>query len=99
SISAPSIDAKSIHADRFGNLITNLTADELDSWLAGRGESIEIDLNGTAVGGLSRTFSDRQAGEPVVYIGSGGRIEVGVFNGSALLQFGGKANLRITVKS
>ena len=66
-----------IHADRFGNAVTNLFPADLPAgpWRldAGRAEFARLDL----------TYGDVPAGAPLAYAGSSGRIEVAVRGGSA----------------
>jgi S-adenosylmethionine hydrolase len=66
--------------DKFGNLITNLRAAHLETAAPGRWR---IECGGAEIGGLVRTYGDRPAGELVALIGSGGRLEVAVVQGSA----------------
>jgi S-adenosyl-L-methionine hydrolase (adenosine-forming) len=70
-----------IYVDRFGSLITNLTAEPLPAHA-----SIEVeDLD---LGPLKRTFDDVPAGGLLAYIGSGGAVEIAVRNGSAARRLG-----------
>ncbi len=63
-----------IRVDRFGNLITNIT-----EWP----ENSSVSVNGLSVGPIRCTFADVKAGRPLAYIGSGGRLEIAVRDGSA----------------
>jgi S-adenosylmethionine hydrolase len=65
-----------IYVDRFGSLITNLTAQLVP---AGAHVMVE-DLD---IGELRRTFSDVPPGGLVAYVGSGGSVEIAVRDGSA----------------
>ncbi len=60
-----------IYIDHFGNLITQVTRDELPESPRFRVGERDIDV-------LSTTFADVAAGEPVAYIGSAGTLEIGV---------------------
>jgi S-adenosylmethionine hydrolase len=67
--------------DSFGNLISNVSAAAGDV------------IRGVRVGGqvdakLARTYADAEPGELVALIGSGGRVEVAVVNGSAADRLG-----------
>jgi S-adenosylmethionine hydrolase len=66
-----------VHVDRFGNLITNLEAEQL----AGAGWRVRI--AGREVGPLRTTFAEVAPGEWLAYLGSSGRLEVAVREGSA----------------
>jgi len=72
-----------LHADRFGNLITNLTRAAFDRW---RGDTppaaVTVHLGDTRIPGVATTFSDVAEGEPVAYLGSSDRLEIAVRNGS-----------------
>jgi S-adenosyl-L-methionine hydrolase (adenosine-forming) len=70
-----------LFVDAFGNLITDITA----QMLAGRPESqpLRVSCGGRSVDGLSRTYGDRPEGTLVALIGSSGRLELAVVDGSA----------------
>jgi S-adenosyl-L-methionine hydrolase (adenosine-forming) len=70
-----------ISVDRFGNLVTNLTAAEVPPYAALAVEDSEI-------GPLRRTFSDVESGQLVAYLGSGGQVEIAVRDGSASRRIG-----------
>ncbi len=69
-----------LHIDRFGNLITNLRAEDL-------GEGVVIRVAGYTIQGLKRTFGDVAVGEPVAYIGSSGYLEIAIRQGNAAVTF------------
>lgn len=64
-----------IYVDRFGTLVTNLTADLV-------GDARHVMLGDRAVP-LGRTFGDVIPGEAVAFVGSGGTVEIAVRDGSA----------------
>ncbi|MAE65252.1 MAG: hypothetical protein CMJ18_13355 [Phycisphaeraceae bacterium] len=78
-----------LHADRFGNLVTDLDRQAYDRW---RGD-LPLDASGilrideVEIGGLSRTYADVPEGAALAYFGSGGRLEIAVRNGSAADRF------------
>jgi S-adenosylmethionine hydrolase len=72
------VDAQVIHVDGFGNLVTSRGAGVA---LPGRWR-LEHDGGALELTG-GRTFSDVAVGEPVLYLGSGGQIEIAVRDGSA----------------
>lgn len=97
-ISNTRIEAHVMSIDRFGNLVTDLIAEDLSNWLRRRSAlepiaasspsraletEVVIRIGGQEIRGLRRTFADVNAGEPIAYIGSGGRIEIAVNSGSA----------------
>ena len=84
-------DSLALHVlcvDRFGNLITDLTAEHYSRWLSGRTSphlTPAIHIGGQHINGISQTFSDADPGAIVAYFGSGGRLEIAVRNGNAAL--------------
>jgi S-adenosyl-L-methionine hydrolase (adenosine-forming) len=85
--------------DGFGNLITNLTRDRYDEWLAGiHRQSAEIRVNKHVIGPIRQTFADVKPGELVVYFGSSGRLELAVRNGSARKVLGETKILSVHLK-
>lgn len=66
--------------DSFGNLITNIPADLLASAAP---EHWTIEVAGTRVVGLNRTYGDQAPGSLIVLPGSSGLIEIAVVNGDA----------------
>jgi len=71
-----------VHIDHFGNLITNITEQDLGGWE--EPTSWGVSLPGVAtVTGLSRTYGETPAGRLVALIGSSGHLEIAVSQGSA----------------
>jgi S-adenosylmethionine hydrolase len=78
------MSATVLNIDHFGNLITNITIDELRAWMEERVlANVEVHAGIAKVTGINQTFADVAPGMPVAYIGSGGRLEIGVRNGNA----------------
>jgi len=75
-----------IAADRFGNLVTNLERARLESWAA-EPNNVVVHIRGREVR-IHRTYADVGPGDLVAYVGSGGRLEIGVNGGSALEALG-----------
>jgi S-adenosyl-L-methionine hydrolase (adenosine-forming) len=69
-----------LYADSFGNLISNIRADDLPPEGSG---PIRFSVAGRSIVGLSRTYGDGSPGDLLVLVGSSGRIEVAVREGSA----------------
>jgi S-adenosylmethionine hydrolase len=75
-----------VHVDRFGNLVTDLRAQDLGKWA---GNSLVRFLAGnTWINGICRTYADVEAGMPVAYIGSSGRLEIALREGNAAKTLG-----------
>ena len=75
-ISNDEIEAEIIHADRFGNLITNLTAADLP-------EHFTIKINETTISRRRNFFAEADANEVFMIIGSAGFLEIAAFRDSA----------------
>ena len=70
-----------IYIDRFGTLVSNLHVEQL-------GPTSKVKVGGRNAGTLRSTFADVGPGELVVFVGSGGAIEIAVRDGSAAQQLG-----------
>lgn len=73
-----------VHIDRFGNLITNITQEDLD--LEGKGKLIDWRVNvagGVTLLTLHKTYGDIPEGEVAAIIGSSGHLEIAVNLGNA----------------
>lgn len=69
-----------VFRDAFGNLITNVLADQLRSSPVG---GWVIEIAGSRIVGLCRTYADRPPGTLIALPGSTGWVEVAVVNGDA----------------
>jgi len=79
------IEGQVLYIDRFGNLISNISADDLESsGLAFR--HINVHVGPLQVGPLRRAYGDVQPGEIVALVGSTGMLEVAINRGSAAEQ-------------
>jgi S-adenosylmethionine hydrolase len=83
---APHYEGKSIvgeivYVDRFGSLITNLTAALVPPYAT-------LEIEDLDLGRLKRTYHDVATGGLLAYIGSGGEIEIAVRDGSAARRLG-----------
>lgn len=66
-----------IHVDHFGNLVTNISTEELARFAA-MGKSGLVHVAGKPVGSIRRTFADVAAGQTVAYVGSARMLEIAV---------------------
>ena len=73
-----------LHADRFGNLVTNIER----SHLPGDIRVVQVSVGTTAVGPLVRTYADAAVGTLMALFGSGGRLEIAERDGSAASRLG-----------
>ncbi len=83
------IRGETLVADRFGNLVTSIRAEDLG----------EVDVARAVAGGTSarwvRTFGEGEPGELVALVGSGGRVEIAVREGSAAALLGGTRGVEV----
>jgi S-adenosylmethionine hydrolase len=82
-----------MHVDRFGNLILDATAGDVDE------ENI-LELGGHKIEGLSRTFADVAAGELLAYVGSSqDHVEVAVREGNAAQALGVDVGAEVLIRN
>jgi S-adenosylmethionine hydrolase len=89
-----------LHVDRFGNLTTTLTADDLRGILAtvdGDPTRVVVVVEG-AVLPLARTYTDVAEGEGCALVGSSGRLEVAVHRGNASRLLGAARGAPVAVR-
>ncbi len=78
---ADSIRGSIVHIDRYGNAVTNIEGADVASRIDER--TVKTIAGGTIVRGLVRTYADRDPGDALVLVGSGGYVEVAVRGGNA----------------
>jgi S-adenosylmethionine hydrolase len=83
-----------IGSDRFGNLLTSVTARRLGEAAAGW----IVELGGRILGPLVSCYADGREGEPRGIIGSSGRVEIFVRNASARDRLGAERGLPVRVR-
>ena len=82
---AGGVDGEILHIDRFGNCATSIRAADL----AGRDPAaLLVTVAGQTLHGLARTYGEVAEGALVALIGSTGRLEIAVRNGSAASRLG-----------
>jgi S-adenosylmethionine hydrolase len=72
--------------DHFGNLITNITADDLAEFLSS--ESLNVVIGGLVLKGIHPTYADVPEGKPLALIGGSNVLEISVNRGSARADLG-----------
>ena len=77
TVTAAGIDGRVMHIDRFGNLITNITAASITQPVA------YVDVAGRRIEEVVATYSDVPASAMCALIGSSGFLEIAVNGGSA----------------
>jgi S-adenosylmethionine hydrolase len=87
-----SVVGEVIYVDRFGTLVTNLTAEHVPPYATVEVEALDL-------GPMRQTFADVAVGGLVAYLGSGGAVEIAVRDGSAARRLGlgvrGKVRVRL----
>ena len=70
-----------IHIDTFGNLITNITEDDIIRF--SKGARLTVEISGNIIEGLSPSYDHASEGSLIAIFGSTGRLEISVSMGSA----------------
>jgi S-adenosylmethionine hydrolase len=91
-----SLQGQVIHIDRFGNLITNITVDDLQPWL-GTGKTPTIIIKDHTVKGLRQFYGEAGPGELCALINSDDHLELFHGRSSAQLRLNAMFNEKITV--
>jgi hypothetical protein len=86
-----------LHADRFGNLTTNILERDVAALAAGALDALEV-LLGAEVLPLVRSYSDVPPGRPCALVGSSGRLEIAVREGRADTLPGAGEGARVVVR-
>jgi len=76
------IEGQVIHADRFGNLVTNIAEGDLDALDRPRGE-LCVEIAGRRIRGLAASYAQAPRGALLALVGSTGLLEVSANCGSA----------------
>lgn len=85
-----------LRADAFGNLMTNLTEQDLPSG-ALEGGPIKLAVNGKPVARMARTFAGGNPNELIAVLGSAGFVEVVVNRGNAARALGANRGAEVTL--
>jgi len=95
------LDLVPLCADRFGNLILNLTEAEFRQRLGDGDEAAcGLYLGRKKIATINQTFADVPVGWVVAYFGGSGRLEVGIRNGdaAAMLKKHGRGGVKLTLR-
>jgi S-adenosylmethionine hydrolase len=95
SIVAGKIEGRVESIDSFGNLITDITAEMLES--APTGEQVTIRCDEHETTGIFRTYADQPEMTLIALVGSTGRLELAIVGDSAAMMLGVRAGERVTV--
>jgi S-adenosylmethionine hydrolase len=86
-----------LRVDAFGNLMTNLTVEDLPAAMASAGK-IKLKIGNTEIETLAQTFAQGKPGEPLAVIGSSGFVEVAVNKGHAARALGAQRGTEVTLE-
>jgi S-adenosylmethionine hydrolase len=83
------LEGRVMLVDRFGNALTNLTAESLAAAFPGIGEDrLDVRIGSRSLHGLARSYGDAPVGTLVAIVGSSGRLEIAQVGGHAASRFG-----------
>jgi S-adenosylmethionine hydrolase len=85
-----------LRVDAFGNLMTNLTLEDVPLEVVESG-SINLSVGGTEIRKFAQTFALGTAGEPIAVFGSAGYLEIAVNRGSAARALGAARGTEVTL--
>ncbi len=86
TIVGQSITGEIVEIDSFGNLISNITADQLAT--APRDESVRVACDGHETFGIFATYGEQPAMTLVAIVGSSGTLELAIVDDSAQMMLG-----------
>jgi S-adenosylmethionine hydrolase len=85
-----------LRVDAFGNLMTNLTAEDIPIGALGGG-AIKLAVNGKQIVKFGQTFASGNPGEPIALLGSAGFVEIAVNRGNAARTLGVNRGAEVTL--
>lgn len=85
-----------VYIDRFGNLVSNISAQRLQEF--SQDQPITVMLDGHLIGGLCKTYAEVPPQSPLTLLGSFGFLEIGVNLGNAQAHFAVRAGAPITIR-
>ena len=94
--STNSIKGVVLRVDTFGNLLTNLTLEDLPQPMVAAGK-IAIQVGNKEIRQLAQTFAQGTPGEPFAIVGSTGFLEISVNKGNAARTLGVQRGAEVTV--
>jgi S-adenosylmethionine hydrolase len=85
-----------LRVDSFGNLMTNLTTEDVPAVAVASG-AIKLSVGGKEVRKFAQTFALGTPGEPIAVFGSAGFLEIAVNRGSAARTLGANRGAEVTL--
>jgi len=86
-----------LRVDHFGNLITNVTPEDVPALVAADGK-VTIRAGNAEIRKVCSTFAEGAPGEPIGIVGSSGYLEISVNKGSAAKTLGAARGSEVTVE-
>jgi len=86
-----------LYVDHFGNLITNITAVDINNAYSRR-DRIEAWIGDVSLGPIHATYSDVSQGEPLALFGSTLMLEIAVNQGNAAVRFAAGVGTRVEIR-
>jgi S-adenosyl-L-methionine hydrolase (adenosine-forming) len=83
------------YIDRFGNLITNIQAEQLAAFSS---TGLLVEINGHTLHGIRRAYAEVPPGQLLALVSSSWRLEIAVRNGNAASAVGGKVGDPVVVR-
>ena len=83
-----------VDVDRFGNLVTDIEPSQLPPPVT----LLRFEIGAFHVNGLSTCYTDVDEGEPLVLIGSSGRLEISIRNGNAAEELQAEFGRRVVAR-
>ncbi len=98
TVSRSAIDGQVIHVDRFGNLVTNITREDIHALHGEQTTALRVHVAAEEISGVSRTYAEVGLGALLAVIGSTGLLEISTNRGSAadVLGVGRRTHVRVT---
>ncbi len=96
AVKPDAIKGKVVYIDGFGNLVTNIAEETLNSWK--KKNDVQIKIKNVRIRGLSRVYQDVREGEICSVIGSSEFLEISVRGGDARNYLRAATGTAVTVR-
>jgi S-adenosyl-L-methionine hydrolase (adenosine-forming) len=97
AVDARTLKGVVLKVDRFGNLITNFTAQDVPALFAGQAPAFKITVGKREVSSIRTSYADGAAGEVFAILGSMGYLEIAANRGAATQLAGAAKGSEVTV--
>lgn len=91
------IQGEVVYIDRFGNLVTNIARERLESWRGKSERGLGVRIGSTEIRGISGTYGDAPPERALAVFGSAGFLEIAVNRGSAAHLLGATMGSQVLV--